>query len=69
MNFKPIPIGRENFKEIIELKGRSNSSPFSFNHLFKNITDAECFSDKNIGKVDLSLYKIEKPRQKVIHNT
>ena len=58
-----------NFKEIIELKGRSNSSPFSFNHLFKNITDAECFSDKNIGKVDLSLYKIEKPRQKVIHNT
>lgn len=43
---------------------KNNRDAF-FTVIFKNITEAECFSDKIIGQVDLSLYKIEKQGRKL----
>ena len=43
---------------------KSNRDAF-FTVIFKNITDADRFSDEIISKVDLSLYKIEKQGRKL----
>ena len=43
---------------------KSNRDAF-FTIIFKNIIDADRFSDEIIGKVDLSLYKIEKQGRKL----
>jgi hypothetical protein len=63
----------ETYKEIDDLittanipisQIKSNRDAF-FTVIFKNIADAEYFSDKIISKVDLSLYKIEKQGRKL----
>lgn len=63
----------ETYKEIDDLittanipisQIKSNRDAF-FTVIFKNIADAEYFSDKIMSKVDLSLYKIEKQGRKL----